>query len=81
MSNADHIKEVSAVDRTAIIRFAKVRELTGLSGRSTFWRWERDGKFPRRVALPGGGCGWKLSEVLDWIDNLPRREVGKQEAA
>ena len=80
-STVDRADEISALDRNAIVRFPKVRQLTGIDGRSTFWKWERDGKFPRRIALPGGGVGWRLGEILDWLNELPRREVGKREAA
>ena len=71
---------LTEVDRQAIVREAEVARLTG-SARSTRFKWERDGKFPRRLCLPGGGVGWRLDEVLDWISNLPRGELKKREAA
>ena len=53
-----------AVDR--IIRSEEVQELTGL-GRTTLWRYENKGQFPRRVSLGGNTVGWKMSEVQNWI--------------
>jgi prophage regulatory protein len=59
----------SSVDR--IVREREVRELTG-TGRTTRWRWERDGCFPARVYLGPHAVGWRLSEIEDWLANLPR---------
>ena len=47
------------------IRERECRELTGLS-RSTRWRLERQGKFPRRRRLSPNGIGWLLSEIEAW---------------
>jgi predicted DNA-binding transcriptional regulator AlpA len=51
-----------------IIRAKEVQEMTRLS-RTTLWRMENKGEFPRRVSLGGNSVGWKLSEVSHWIDN------------
>lgn len=44
--------------------------LTGLS-RTTRWRLEREGKFPKRRQVSDNGVGWLLSEVLAWRDSRP----------
>lgn len=49
-----------------IIRAKEVQEITGLS-RTTLWRMENNGTFPRRVSLGVGSVGWRLSEVKRWI--------------
>lgn len=49
-----------------IIRMKEVIRRVGLS-RSTIWRLERTGKFPRRRRLGPNSIGWLLSEVDDWI--------------
>jgi len=49
-----------------IVREAERRKITGIS-RTTAYTLERRGEFPRRVALTGGRCGWRLSELLEWI--------------
>ena len=41
--------------------------MAGLS-RTTLWRLENKGEFPRRVSLGGSGVSWKLSEIKQWID-------------
>jgi prophage regulatory protein len=48
-----------------IIREAECQRLTGLS-RTTRWRLEREGKFPRRRRLSQNAVGWLLSEILAW---------------
>jgi len=57
-------KQNQGVDR--IIRAKEVQDLTGLS-RTTLWRFENKGEFPRRVSLGASTVGWKLSEVQNWI--------------
>jgi len=45
---------------------------------ATIWRWERKGKFPRRVQLGGNSVGWLASEVNKWIkDRAAEREVSR----
>ena len=50
-----------------IIRAKEVQSIAGLS-RTTLWRLENKGEFPRRVSLGGNSVGWKLSEINRWID-------------
>jgi prophage regulatory protein len=49
-----------------ILRERDVRTMTGLS-RSTRWRLERAGMFPRKRRLSPGAVGWFESEVADWL--------------
>ena len=51
-----------------ILRKKEVMRMVGLSDVS-LWRRERDGTFPRRLKLGGGGrsVGWIYSEVREWI--------------
>ncbi len=49
-----------------ILRFPAVQQATGLS-RTTIWRLERDGLFPRRRQLSANTVGWPRCEVDDWI--------------
>jgi predicted DNA-binding transcriptional regulator AlpA len=51
-----------------IIRAKEVQEITGLS-RTTIWRMENYGSFPKRVSLGANSVGWKLSEVNEWLKN------------
>ena len=50
-----------------IIRAKEVQSMAGLS-RTTLWRLENKGEFPRRISLGGNSVGWKLSEIKQWID-------------
>jgi prophage regulatory protein len=49
-----------------ILREREVRTMTGLS-RTTRWRLERAGQFPRKRQLSPGAVGWLESEVVDWL--------------
>jgi prophage regulatory protein len=49
-----------------IIREPECERRSGLS-RSTRWRLERDGKFPRRRRISPGTSGWLESEFAAWI--------------
>jgi prophage regulatory protein len=48
------------------IRFTAVRERTGLS-RSTIWRLERRGAFPKHHRTSANTVGWLEHEVNDWV--------------
>ncbi len=58
------------------LRWPKIHELTGMS-RTTVWRLETQGKFPRRRRLTGNAVAWIEDEILDWLDS---REVGMGQA-
>lgn len=51
-----------------IIRTKELLTLTGLS-RTTIWRMEKAGTFPKRVNLGEASIGWRWSEVNTWINN------------
>jgi prophage regulatory protein len=59
------------VEADRIVRCGEVGWLTGL-GRTTIWRREREGKFPARVRLSAGAVGYRLSEVMAWLEGLDR---------
>jgi prophage regulatory protein len=63
-----------------IIREPELLKLVGLS-RTTLWRRERAGDFPRRRQLSSRSVGWVLSEVLQWIDQGPIAEGRESLAA
>ena len=54
------------------IRWSRVHELTGMS-RSTVWRLETEGNFPRRRRLTGHAVAWIEDEVMEWLSS---REIG-----
>ena len=49
-----------------LLRFPAVRERTGLS-RSTVWRLEQRGKFPKHRQISGNAVAWLEHEIDDWI--------------
>ena len=49
------------------LREREIRSMTGLS-RTTRWRLERVGQFPRRRQISPGAVGWLESEVLAWMN-------------
>ncbi len=53
-----------------IIREKEIVRITGLS-RTSIWRKERDGSFPKRVRLGSGrAVGWLRSSVESWLQSL-----------
>ena len=44
------------------------RELTGLS-RTSRWRGEREGWFPKRRQISPNRVGWLYSELMDWLES------------
>jgi prophage regulatory protein len=49
-----------------LLRFPAVRDRTGLS-RSTIWRLEREGDFPKHRRISANAVAWVEEEVLSWI--------------
>lgn len=49
-----------------LLRFPAVRERTGLS-RSTIWRLERHGDFPKHRRISANAVAWVEEEVMSWI--------------
>jgi prophage regulatory protein len=49
-----------------LLRFPAVRERIGLS-RSTIWRLERSGLFPRHRQISLNAVAWSEREIVEWI--------------
>ena len=59
--------EADVVNRPLrFLRFPAVRARTGLS-RTTIWRLERQGEFPRHRRISRNAVAWAEHEVADWI--------------
>ena len=56
----------NAAEPVAILDEPTVEELTSLS-RTTRWRMERRGEFPKRVRLSPGRVGWRQADIEAWI--------------
>jgi len=50
-----------------LIGFAEVQSRVGLS-RSSVWRLERSGSFPRSVPISPGRRAWRESDLDRWIE-------------
>jgi len=48
------------------LRFATVRDRTGLS-RSTIWRLERQGAFPKHRRISANAVAWLEREIDEWV--------------
>jgi prophage regulatory protein len=59
-----------------LLRFPSVREMTGLS-RSTIWRLERRGEFPRHHRIAPNVVAWVEEDLIGWIEE---RTAGRQSA-
>lgn len=65
-ARAEHVGMPDMVVPDRIVRECECKKRTGLS-RTTRWRLERVGKFPRRRRLSEGCTGWLESEIAAWI--------------
>ena len=71
---AESIKRPRATDKTEFIdRFVREAECEKVSGlsRSTRWRLERLGLFPKRKRLGATSVGWLASELAEWLRSRP----------
>lgn len=50
------------------LNWHQVHKITGKS-RSTIWRWENQGTFPRRRQMGPKSVGWVEQEIIDWAKN------------
>jgi prophage regulatory protein len=63
---------VSEATPTRLLRFPAVRDRTGLS-RSTIWRLERRGEFPRHRQISPNAVAWVEEEITQWIQSRVQR--------
>lgn len=49
------------------IRFTAIKRVTGTGSRSTIWRWEQAGKFPKSTRITPRTTVWDAAEVRDWL--------------
>jgi prophage regulatory protein len=57
---------LARVSSPRLLRFPAVRERTGLS-RSTIWRLEQRGQFPRHHQISANVVAWAEDEISGWI--------------
>jgi len=64
------IKEASTKPLGALLKFKDVAILTGYS-RSSIWRMEKEGSFPKRREIGPRTVRWLREEVEAWIASRP----------
>jgi prophage regulatory protein len=52
-----------------LIRFPVVQVKTGGLSRSTIWRLEREGRFPKRRVVTANTVAWNEAEIDAWIQS------------
>ena len=62
-------------NRLSLLSFDDLQRIVPLS-RTTIWRLERQGEFPRRMRISRNRVGWLLSDVEEWIAS--RQEQDRQ---
>lgn len=68
----DLVQRASTGTKYPVIKLPIVQLMTTL-GRSSIYRLEAEGKFPKRIALSGNGAvGWYLHEIEEWLSSRPR---------
>jgi prophage regulatory protein len=55
----------------ALLRLSEVERLTSLS-KSSIYRLEAAGKFPRRVRISERASGWYSDEIANYVESRPR---------
>jgi len=69
-------KSFNANRHLGTYNIARPRDLPALTGlsRTTIWRLERSGDFPKRIRLSAGAVGYKMADIQTWLDS--RQIVG-----
>jgi prophage regulatory protein len=52
-----------------VLRKPQIRKIVKASD-ATIWRWEKAGKFPKRIKIGPNSVGWLKSEIDEWLQNL-----------
>jgi prophage regulatory protein len=61
--------------REQVLRWVELKEKIRLS-RSTVWRMEKAGKFPKRRQISPNSVGWLSSEVDQWLTERDAPQLG-----
>jgi prophage regulatory protein len=59
-----------------LLAWPAVRERVGIS-RTTAWRLQKDGAFPKPVVISAGRVGWREEDIIAWAASLSARD-GRQ---
>lgn len=73
MSADDAPRAARLEDR--LLPWRSVKDLTGLS-RTTAWRLQKAGDFPRPLVISPGRVGWRESDIAAWTQSRSTRRPG-----
>ncbi len=62
------LKQQNTLIPNRIVREAERKQLTTIS-RTQAWVLEQNGLFPKRIKLSSNSIGWRLSDLLEWIES------------
>lgn len=65
LQNTKNLNVFNPQDR--FVREAECKEITGLS-RTRRWELEKEGKFPVRIKLSERAVAWRLSSLMQWME-------------
>ena len=60
------------LEKRRIVRRDEVSKLTGLA-RATIYKKVADGSFPAPIRLGARSVGWRLSDIVAWLEAPERR--------
>ena len=60
------------LEKRRIVRRDEVSKLTGLA-RATIYKKVSDGSFPAPIRLGARSVGWRLSDIVAWLEAPERR--------
>ena len=60
------------LEECRIVRMDEVSELTGLA-RATIYKKVKDGSFPPPIRLGTRAVGWRMSDIVTWLQAPERR--------
>jgi len=55
----------------SLIRWEEVQKMVGIS-RTSVWRLEKDGEFPKRRHISKRAVGWSQHEIQKWLESRPQ---------
>ena len=64
-------------EAVSLLREPIVRKALGGIGKSTLWRWIREGRFPKPVRLGANCVAWRSDDVNQWINTRPSFDAGE----
>ena len=58
-------------EKDSLVRWRQVHQIVGIS-RTSVWRLEREGQFPKRRHISKRAVGWSEKEIQKWLKERPQ---------